>query len=164
MSDQILLFPSRFACANLFPTLAGGALLAGKKPDQITSGQHIIVAGLLIQVIFFGVFIITATIFHIRIRKVPSLRSADAGIPWMKHMRVLYTVSTFIMIRSILRVVEYIQGNDGYILRHEEFLYIFDGCLMLAVMALYNVIHPNEITAFQRRSTPASREMPLTMK
>lgn len=124
--------------------------MAGKKPDQITSGQHIIVAGLLIQIGFFGVFMITTAIFHIRIRKVPSVKSTDPSIPWLKHMRVLYAASTLIMIRSVMRVIEYVQGNDGYILRHEGFLYVFDGCLMLAVMVLYNVIHPSELTELNR--------------
>ena len=156
--------PIQISRADAIATVVGGALLAGKKPDQITSGQHIIVGGLLIQVIFFGFFIITTTVFHMRIRKVPTLKSADPGIPWTKHMRILYTVSTLIMTRSILRVIEYVQGNDGYILRHEEFLYIFDGCLMLAVMVMYNIFHPSEITALQRRSTSAGLDVALGMK
>ena len=121
-------------------------------------------AGLLIQVVFFAVFIITATTFHTRIRKVPTLRSADPAIPWTKHMRVLYTASTFIMVRSVLRVIEYVQGNDGYVLRHEAFLYIFDSCLMLAVVVLYNLFHPSEITVLQMRSTVTGHDVELAMK
>ena len=145
--------------------LAGGALIAGKKPNQVKTGQNIIVGGLIIQIIFFGIFMLTATIFDIRIRKAPTLRSADPAIPWKKHMRVLYIASAFIMIRSVFRVIEYVQGNDGYILRHEEFLYIFDGCLMLAVLVLFNIIHPSEITALYGRSVSATnRDVALQLK
>ena len=54
------------------------------------------------------------------------------------------------MLRSIFRVVEYVQGNAGYIMSHEVFLYIFDGILMLGVMVLLNVVHPSEIYALRR--------------
>ena len=49
------------------------------------------------------------------------------------------------MIRSILRVIEYIQGNDGYILGHEAFLYIFDTLSMVVTMILFNIWHPSKI-------------------
>ena len=139
--------------------------MAGKKPDQVKSGQNIIVGGLVIQIIFFGVFIITSTVFHVRIRKAPTVRSADLSVPWIKHMRVLYAASFLIMIRSIMRVIEYVQGNDGVILRNEVFLYIFDGCLMLGVLVLYNIIHPSELTASYMQSRSATdRDVDLGIK
>ena len=140
-------------------------MMAGKKADQITSGQHIIVVGLLIQIIFFGIFILTTAMFHMRIHKAPTLKSADPYVSWTKHMRVLYATSILMMIRSVIRVIEYVQGNDGYILRHEEFIYIFDACLMLAVLRMYNVVHPSEITRLINRRIKASdREVALEMK
>lgn len=132
--------------------------MAGKKPDQIKTGQHIIVAGLFIQLAFFGIFMLATVIFHIRIQKVPTAKSADLYLPWMRHIRVIYAASVLIMIRSIMRVIEYIAGNTGYILRHEAFLYVFDGCLMLAVVVLYNIVHPSEITVSYRQRITAARD------
>jgi hypothetical protein len=43
-------------------------------------------------------------------------------------------------------------GNDGYLLRHEAFLYVFDGVLMLAAMILYNVVHPSSLVPNKRTS------------
>lgn len=60
-------------------------------------------------------------------------------------MTALYIASIFIMVRSIFRVVEYLQGFDGYLLRHEAYLYFFDALLMFLVMVLLNVLHPSEI-------------------
>ena len=54
------------------------------------------------------------------------------------------------MFRSLIRVVEYVQGNAGYIMSHEVFLYIFDGILMLGVMVLLNVVHRSEIYTLRR--------------
>lgn len=58
------------------------------------------------------------------------------------------------MVRSIFRVIEFIQGNAGYLLSNELYLYIFDAALMLLVMIAFNWVHPSEVTdAHQRRLT-----------
>lgn len=54
------------------------------------------------------------------------------------------------MIRSTLRVAEYVQGFDGYILGHEVFLYVFDAVLMVFVMVIFNVVHPSEVVTLMR--------------
>ncbi|KAF4547296.1 RTA1-like protein 2 [Elsinoe fawcettii] len=68
------------------------------------------------------------------------------NLPWQRHMYVLYLTSALIMLRSVFRVIEYLQGNKGYLLRHEMFLYILDALLMFFVMVVFNWIHPSEIT------------------
>lgn len=40
-------------------------------------------------------------------------------LPWKRHLGVLYITSGLVLVRSVFRVVEYIQGQDGYFLRHE---------------------------------------------
>lgn len=62
------------------------------------------------------------------------------------------------MTRSVFRLIEYAMGNDGYLLRHEEFLYVFDGVLMLAAMTLYNIVHPSSLI----RSKPKGVELDST--
>lgn len=64
---------------------------------------------------------------------------------WKKHMYALYFVSGLIMIRSVTRVVEYLQGRGGYIMSHEVFLYTFDATLMFIAVLTFNVVHPSEI-------------------
>lgn len=56
-----------------------------------------------------------------------------------------------IMVRSVFRVVEYLQGNNGYILSREGFLYVFDAMLMLAVMATLHFVHPSEVLSFLKK-------------
>lgn len=62
----------------------------------------------------------------------------------------MYIVSILIFVRSIVRVVEYLQGYDGYIITHEAFLYIFDGVVMFFAMIVMNWIHPSEVAACLR--------------
>lgn len=62
-------------------------------------------------------------------------------------MMTLYGTSILIMVRSIFRVVEYLQGFDGFLLRHEAYLYVFDATLMFLVLVLLNLVHPSEVVA-----------------
>jgi len=60
-------------------------------------------------------------------------------------MFALYAASILIFVRSIFRVIEFSGGNDGFLMRREVFLYIFEGLFMLGVMVSFNIIHPGEI-------------------
>jgi hypothetical protein len=149
------------------------------------TGENLIVVGLFLQLAFFGFFIIVAGLFHYRLvndrptkqislncfRRGRSRRLTDSSaapitsspvitvndLPWKRHIYALYAGSVLILIRSLFRVIEYLQGNDGYLLKHEVFLYVFDATLMLFVMILFNWVHPSEVTeALQRRKAGRS--------
>lgn len=60
-------------------------------------------------------------------------------------MLSLYIVSILIFVRSMLRVVEYLEGYHGYIMNHEAFIYVFDGLLMVLAMATMNWMHPGQV-------------------
>jgi RTA1 like protein len=111
----------------------------------MTLGENIIVVGLFVQISFFGFFIITTTSFDMKLRKYPIPRASRPDIPWRKHLNVLYATSLLILVRSIFRVVEYLQGNNGYLLHHEVFLYLFDATLMFIVSLVFVFVHPHEI-------------------
>lgn len=61
------------------------------------------------------------------------------------------------MVRSLFRIIEYLQGFSGYLLSHEVYLYIFDAVLMLVVMVLFNVLHPSEVVASVRGGNAVKR-------
>lgn len=58
----------------------------------------------------------------------------------------MYVASLLIMVRSIFRAVEYLQGSSGSLLAHEAYLYGLDALLMLGVMVIFNIIHPSGVT------------------
>lgn len=121
---------------------AAGLMVTGKTPEL---GKGIVIAGLMIQIVIFGFFAVTAVIFQRRIKRNPTNESYDMSIPWKNSLRMLFIVSALIMIRSCFRVVEYAMGNDGYLLGHEWTLYIFDSVLMFTVMVVYYLCYPNWI-------------------
>lgn len=98
--------------------------------------------------------------FHLSISRVPTIRLLNE-FSWEKHMRALYMASILIMVRSIFRVVEYLQGFNGYLLHHEAYLYIFDALLMFLVMVLFNVVHPSELAASMKHKIATDHESDL---
>ncbi|KAL4768683.1 RTA1 like protein-domain-containing protein [Aspergillus nidulans var. acristatus] len=132
---------------------AGGGIQSSGSLESMKTGEHIIVGGLVIQILFFAFFIVTATHFDWKLKKYPIPRARSPDIPWRKHLNVLYMTSCLIMIRSMFRLIEYIQGNNGYLLHHELYLYIFDSLLMFLTMVIFNVVHPQEIGQLLRRPT-----------
>jgi hypothetical protein len=125
---------------------AAGLMVTG---DHAKLGEGIVIAGLLIQVIMFGLFAVTAVIFNRRVGQSPTAESSSSSFPWKKSMRMLYIVSALIMVRSLFRVVEYAMGSDGYPLMHEWTLYIFDSVLMFIVMVVYYLWYPIWITGLK---------------
>jgi hypothetical protein len=123
----------------------GGTMIVSGEPDKVSKGQTIILIGLFIQIVFFGLFMTNSFVFMLRLRSHPTSRSQN--VPWMKHLCSLFFVSGLILIRSIYRVIEYTQGSGGTLMTHEVYLYVLDTALMFLVMVAFVIIHPSEITA-----------------
>ncbi|KAK0710186.1 RTA1 like protein-domain-containing protein [Lasiosphaeria miniovina] len=127
---------------------AGGGILSNadtKKQSDL--GSNVLLAGLAIQVLFFGLFIITTVIFHIRITKEPTARSFSVAAPWRQFILALYAVSFLILVRSVFRTVEYASGQDSVLLGSEIYLLILDGALMLICAVILLVYHPSRALA-----------------
>lgn len=132
---------------ELILSLPGGGIMSSGSLSSVKLGEKIVIVGLFVQIIFFGLFIIVSFSFNVRLHRQPTEKATERHAVWHTHLNVLYAVSALIMVRSVFRVVEYIQGNDGYLLRHEVYLYVFDAALMLAVMLVFNFVHPSEVKA-----------------
>ncbi|RAK81522.1 RTA1 domain-containing protein [Aspergillus fijiensis CBS 313.89] len=147
-----------------FLTQAGGAaILVQQKASSFSTGETVIKIGLIIQVIFFGLFILTSVLFHVRLVKSGFAERYTTNVPWRRHMHALYIGSVFIFIRCIFRLVEYDQGTTGTLLQHEYWVYIFDAAMMLIVMAVFNWNYPSEVTALLKGSyrRGSGTELPL---
>ena len=111
------------------------------------TGKHLVVLGLVLQIFFFSIFILTSSIFHHRLSRSPT--SSSTSNNWTLYMSTLYFASSLILIRSVFRVIEFSGGNDGVLLRNEVFLYVFDALLMFGVVLTFNIIHPGRIIGGQ---------------
>ncbi len=123
----------------------GGGLMVIQKPGLAEWGERIIILGLVVQVVLFGLFGVTAVVFHRRLRFAPTPDSLDVLIPWEQTLYMLYIVSALVMVRSIFRVAEFAAGQTGYPLSHEWTLYVFDSLLMFAVTVVFAWRFPSEL-------------------
>ncbi|WZH47095.1 RTA1 like protein-domain-containing protein [Fusarium acuminatum] len=130
---------------SFFMQGGGGGMMSSDEADTPDTGETLIVAGLFVQIVFFGCFVITSALFHKRLRLVPTQKVLTNNPPYARHLIALYVTSVLIFIRSRVRVIEFIQGFDGFIISHEIFIYLFDAVPMLAVMLIMNWVHPSEV-------------------
>lgn len=144
-----------FALSGTLIECAGAGILSGQTASGAKLGKYIIVVGLVVQLLFFGFFVIVAAVFHRRMIRNPTSQSErHRGTflnDWKTILYALYVASVHILIRSVFRIIEYLDGKDGYIQSHEAFLYIFDGVLMLGVIIIFNVVHPGKVMSVGSR-------------
>ncbi|KAH7186099.1 RTA1 like protein-domain-containing protein [Fusarium flagelliforme] len=119
-----------------FALQSGGASMMATSDDP-KMGENMIIAGLLVQIVVFGIYVVTSVIFHYRVRTQRPNVYANFGNNWEKLLVMLYIISALIMVRSVFRVVEYVGGQDGYLLKHEWTLYVFDALLMFATVVIF---------------------------
>ena len=163
-AEHLSLIPVRFLTktfvagdvASFTLQAGGGGIQAGGTLDLYDIGEKVIIVGLFMQIAFFGFFIVASFIFHRRVLRQPPETTTQITIPWRRHLTVLYSVSLIILVRSIFRVVEYLQGNSGFIIAHEYFLYIFDAVLMAIVMAVFLVYYVHDLVPMTTRKRVTS--------
>lgn len=130
-----------------FATQVAGAIVSGSEDaNEASQGKTIIIVGLVLQVIAFGFFAAWTAVFQMRMRKddPPSMGPINKLI-WQRYMYCLYSVSLLFIIRNITRIVEYNQGSDGEMLSSEAYLYVLDGCIMLAIVVIFFILHPGQL-------------------
>ncbi|CVK85480.1 hypothetical protein FPRO06_07415 [Fusarium proliferatum] len=137
----------------------GGGIQSAGTLDLYNLGEKIIIAGLFVQIVVFGFFVVTSILFHTRLLKSPTPESLRGDVPWARYLYVLYATSFLILVRSIFRVVEYLQGNKGYLISHEVFLYVFDAILMALVMLIFMIWYVKHLQKKNKQADIEDREL-----
>ena len=102
-------------------------------PGNTKPGTHIMMAGIIIQLVSMSAFGLLWLIFLWRARAVPI-------------SRVLLGVTTFsafcIIVRNFYRAIELSQGWSGYLITHEVYFAVLDGALMVMSVGVFNIFFP----------------------
>jgi len=141
--------------------IAGIGLQVTTSASVRATGRTVVLIGLIFQIVVFACFVLVAIKFHVRLRRDPTRISSEPRTGrWTTHMWALYVASLCIVVRNLVRVVEYAEGADGFITTHEAMLYVFDGTLMWLVMVIYVPVHPGLLLRRIRRArlSPAGDE------
>jgi hypothetical protein len=101
---------------SFFVQVVGGSMLAGSdNPSRINTGKNIILVGLAIQLAAFGFFVIASFRLHVVLKS--SLR--DVPLPkernWKLFLQVINVANVAILIRTVLRFIEFASGTSGYL-------------------------------------------------
>ncbi|KAH7225182.1 RTA1 like protein-domain-containing protein [Fusarium oxysporum] len=142
---------------------AGGSMMSGANEGNnlMKIGEYVIIGGLFFQLAIFGIFIVVVSVFHRRMNRSPTNKSLEPSIRWRHYLTTLYITSGFIWVRSLFRVIEYLDGNDGYLMRTEAFMSVFDATLIWIVMVWMNWYHPSEIGLLLRNELPVTNGFEL---
>ncbi|KAL1583112.1 hypothetical protein WHR41_08289 [Cladosporium halotolerans] len=131
---------------SFFVQSGGGGMLAkASTPSSASLANNIVLGGLILQVLFFGLFVLVASIFHARMRGDLTLCATASSLPWSRYLWVLYVGSLLIVVRCVFRIAEYAGGQEGVLMGTETYLYVFDAALMVLVMVVFSVQHPRMI-------------------
>ncbi|KAH7361683.1 RTA1 like protein [Plectosphaerella cucumerina] len=87
-------------------TAQGGAAGLMAMESLAQTSQNTVIAGLFINIIVFGFFMVTTVVFHLRLNKGPTTVSQDPTTLWWQHVMTLCVTSFLIKLRSIFRVIE----------------------------------------------------------
>ncbi|PMD42094.1 RTA1-domain-containing protein [Hyaloscypha variabilis F] len=138
--------------ACIISQFIGATLPASGDPAAITKAKIILLGGLSTQLVALSLFIFTSWHVHSRIKKnPPELLLKDKSLRWQNYFRAIEVVTVLMIVRSLVRTIEYLQGEGGYVISHEVFLYACDAALMALVMLIFLIIHPGRFVQDARQ-------------
>ncbi|KAF9432902.1 hypothetical protein BGZ76_010166 [Entomortierella beljakovae] len=148
---------------------AGGmqAAAGATNPTLAEVGDKLYLIGVSAQGVSYILFTILLTVAFSRLIKdrkknhPDQLRKGWTGLdkPTLTIVGGLYFSSIFIIIRSVFRIVEFSQGYDGYLIRHEVYLFVLDAAPLVLAIGIWAIIWP---TVLLQRIAVLSRANQIT--
>jgi uncharacterized membrane protein len=109
-------------------------------PKNTDNGTHIMVAGILFQLASIMVFVSLFIVVIFRALKSKGEVLTQRRIQWIIAAMVLSVV--LIVIRSIYRTIELLQGWSGYLITTERYFIALDGAMMVGAVGVFNIARP----------------------
>ncbi|KAH7029610.1 RTA1 like protein-domain-containing protein [Microdochium trichocladiopsis] len=135
-----------------FVIQVAGAIMSGsEQADEAQRGRMLIIVGLVLQIVAFGLFAAWTAVFH---RRMASATDTGAGQPgirhWQRYVYGLYAISLLFVVRNTTRLIEYNEGPGGEMLSSEVYLYALEGTTMLLIVAVFVAVHPGRLRMHAR--------------
>ncbi|KAL2198010.1 RTA1 like protein-domain-containing protein [Corynascus similis CBS 632.67] len=130
--------------------LVGTVLPASGTPEAARMARIVVLVGLLVQVVaaLIGFLLLDCGRLHARLRRDPTSSRAmvaDPGVNWLGYLVVMEIAAVMMVVRSVVRGAEYLEGQGGVIMKHEVFVYVFDAVPMLVVMVGFLLLYPSRL-------------------
>jgi hypothetical protein len=142
-------------------------LVAKEDMKKSNTGEHIVMGGLVLQLVAFGFFTAVAARFRLKMKRsqrLPGSMVDDRVREWRPLLFCLYGSCVLIMIRlyhllsdspfilpiigsagSVHRVVEFSQGFGGYLDSNEVYFYVLKAVPMMPPFILFNAFYPGRV-------------------
>ncbi|KAI5855008.1 RTA1 like protein-domain-containing protein [Durotheca rogersii] len=149
--------------------VAGSVLSAvGESAEQVDTGAHVLIAGLVIQLVALVIFVGHGTLFAISVLlKRHSLDPKFAGIYTGASFKALLSALSFaillLVIRTAYRIIAVAEGYSSSVARSETLFLILDGLMVLLAILALLAFFPGRVLGELALAAPAQRlpEFPL---
>ncbi|KAJ8489800.1 hypothetical protein ONZ51_g2711 [Trametes cubensis] len=141
--------------------------------SEVNLGGNIMLAGIIFQLTSITIFVVLMIEYFVRYFVDKPLRQSQKGIAseeafastrgvLTKKLQLLtvslLAMTLFLVIRSVYRMIELIDGFEGEIIQTEIWFNIFDGAMVVCAIYTLNVLHPGwlleDMSAY--RGTPSA--------
>jgi hypothetical protein len=127
-------------------------------PGDTSQGTHIMVAGIVFQMGSIAIFTALFVVVIIRTMHAHIHTLEDRKIKLLLGATALSV--TMVVVRSIYRTIEMLQGWGGYLISHEIFFIVLDGILMILAVTVFNFISPGWADEREEREVSSSIQTP----
>ncbi|KAL4909557.1 hypothetical protein BDW74DRAFT_174759 [Aspergillus multicolor] len=146
----------------IFSQFIGALMPVNGDEASITRGHTIIIVGLVVQLGALSFFILTSWHIYRGIMRDPAILSMNKLLGnWRKYFRAIEIVTVVMVVRGVVRAAEFLQGEGGYVISHEAFIYAFDAALMFGIMVVYAVVHPGRLVRANIRAMNLAQDTML---
>ncbi|KAG0275888.1 hypothetical protein BGZ96_003577 [Linnemannia gamsii] len=138
--------------ATFLIQVAAGSMVGNAKNNRSIAdiGDKLFLVGVCAQGISYSLF--TILLSDTLLRLVAEARKAGRSHPgksWMgldQNVAItiggLYFSSVFIIIRSVYRIIEFVQGHDGYLISNEVFMFVLDAVPLVLAIGVWAIFWP----------------------
>ncbi|KAI4101561.1 MAG: hypothetical protein L6R37_004887 [Teloschistes peruensis] len=118
----------------------GKAAVAFAKGTDTKIGTDIMVAGIIFQMVSIIVFELLFCL--VTLKALPQIKAS-------RSLSLLCGATTIsvacVLVRSVYRTIELLQGWRGYLITTERYFIALDGTMILIALLVYNVLNPGEL-------------------
>ncbi|GFF25840.1 protein RTA1 [Aspergillus udagawae] len=132
---------------------------------QVTGDEHImaigkkaVLAGLIFALVVFGLFVWVAAVFHRRLDAEPTAVVMECPrLGWKKYMWAIYISCGMLMVRNLVRTIQFGSEKGSALNTEEVYIYVFDAALMACSIGLLIVWHPGRLVRKAQKANKASQ-------
>lgn len=135
-----------------FCTQLGGAGVQVTGDAHVMAiGKKVVLAGLIFSLVVFAFFIWIVATLHRRLNNTPLDLLMVNDLHWRRYMWALYAACSALMLRNLVRTIQFGASKGSAINQKELFIYVFDGFPMFFSMIVLAVYHPGLLIKKARR-------------